>query len=152
MTYFYKFVAFPITIVIVFIVYGYFVRSMHTGSVIIATICLIGFLVIAYFYIGSVYFIQYDNQFVYVKGFFREQKFPLRMVKQINEPYYSRDPTFELELEPIKGSSDKFDFFIKISESFDYGLMGEIPESITKFMQLVKQVKETERIMSERNQ
>lgn len=149
-TFGYKFIAFPILVLFLLVLFVLILEDIgYINAGVVAFMFLIVLLVF-YFLIYRIYFIEYDDQYVYVKRFFEERKIELYRVKSVNEPYAFRlDPTFELEILPIQGSDEKFDFLIDPAESLEYVWSEEMPQSITGFLYLVKQVKETQRIIEQ---
>ncbi len=145
LTFFYKFVCFPAWCSILF---GMNILIwIETGSFEVFLVVFLFSLfmaAIAYLNIRKIRQISYGSDFVYVKNFRNESKYPLSKVKAINEPSVPlMDPTFELEFTFEKGGIEKFDFMVHIHEYLNYLWSNQIPLSIRIFNKMLREYRES---------
>ena len=88
--------------------------------------------------------VTYDDNFVYVKTWFDEEKFELKKVKSINEgDFRTMDPFFQLEIIVDNDRTiKKVDFAPKYFESLEYFFRKSYNGRLLSFKRLVQRARE----------
>jgi hypothetical protein len=143
-----KFIIIPVISAIVLTLYISFVTSLwgEPEAIAFGSLIALAILFLLFMMTMRIRFIEYDDQFVYVKNYGKERTFPLHTVQAVNLPYWNsktRDRTYQLEIVQA-GRTSKFGF---LPIESDHSIWGrpEDPESIKEFMLIVRHFKESAR-------
>lgn len=146
-TYRIKFIIIPLIGVVVLMLYVSFITSLlgDPDALLYGSLVFLSILFMLFMMTIRIYFVEYDDHFVYVKNYGKEKSFPLHTVQGVYLPSNARqDRTYQLEIARPGGRSTTFRFLGDLTDPTIWG-RPEDPESIKGFMQIVRQVKENPR-------
>jgi hypothetical protein len=142
-----KFIIIPAISAIVLALYVSFITSMpgDPDSLIYGSLVFLAILFLLFMMTWRLYFVEYDDRFVYVKNYGKEKAFPLHTVQGVYLPSTAtQDRTYQLQIVEPGGSTRTFRFLGDLTDPTIWG-RPEDPESIKEFRLIVRQVKENTR-------
>jgi hypothetical protein len=138
-TFIYKYVLFPMWglsgVGMSVLVYAQ-TRKLDPSLVILGL--MLAMICFAWLMIRKIREVFYDEKFIYLRDINFQRTINLQHVKSINEgSILSFDPWFEIELYPVDGIIEKFNFMPEIHEHIAYSLFGRLSKKLIGFKRAV---------------